>query len=207
MSDINSLRLQLNYLTIKKNNVLEKIDTINNQILHMGMEYIKSNHLNLTTPIEYLPLYSTDVIELYIKDLYGPNVIWGQTPTTNLINNPYVIFNIITPILSPILIYMSGIQYLSPELYKHKLITYLINVGVQNTNVPTIYCKYCKECDHEIENCHNMICSYCNQQGHTIKNCNVVPCNYCNQKGHRKFRFCLKTGNKIITCPYYREVY
>jgi len=206
MSEIDYLRLQLNHLTIKKDNVLHKIDTINNQILQMGMEYIKTTHLNITTPVEYLPLYSIDVIEKHIKDLFGPNILWGPTPITNLVNNPYIMFDFTTPVLLPIIKYMSYIQYLSPELYKHKLITYLINVGVHNATVPTVYCKYCKECTHEIQNCHNMVCTYCNEQGHTIKNCNVVPCNYCNQKGHRKFKFCLKTGNKIITCPYYREV-
>jgi hypothetical protein len=201
MTDIYYLRYELNNLMNKKNDILQKIYLCQNNITNLALEYITTNHLNVTTPIEYVHLYPIDVIETHIKDLFGYNVIWGDIPHSNLVNNPYFIFDPTTPVLLPMLKYMNSIEYLSPDQYKFKLITYLTNTGVHNNIKSPLFCKYCKEGGHEIHNCHNMICSYCEEQGHTIKNCHVVPCNFCGTLGHRKFQICLKTGNKIITCP------
>jgi hypothetical protein len=192
------MRFQLNHLTNTKNEIIQKIDTINTSILNLAIEYAKTNHLNITTPIEYVSQYPIDVIETHIKDLFGSNVMWGIVP---FCGNPYFIFDPTTPVLMPLIKYMNYIEYLSPDQYKYKLITYLTNIGIHNNIKSPIFCKYCKEGGHEIHNCHNMVCSYCNEQGHTIKNCHIVPCNFCGTQGHRKFRICLKTGIKIFTCP------
>ena len=58
--------------------------------------------------------------------------MWGIVPYSNLINNPYFIFDPTTPVLMPLIKYMNYIEYLSPDQYKYKLITYLTNIGIHN---------------------------------------------------------------------------
>jgi hypothetical protein len=208
MSDIIILRNELIELNNKQNKINDRINFINNQIKLMAEEYIKTNHLNVTTPIEYIYLYSIVDIEMHIKDMYGVNVIWGNTSTDNLVYNPHLIFDLTTPVLLPIMKFVNiGIQYISPDMYKYKLITFLKNKDLEyNLKFPTIYCKYCKEPGHKIKECQKLICYYCHEYGHSTRNCEIKPCIHCNECGHEKFKICPDTGVTIITCPNYKKL-
>jgi hypothetical protein len=205
MSTINVLRNELIEINNKQQKINSRIFVINNQIKLMAEEYIKTNHLNVTTPIEYINEYSISDIEMHIKDIYGVNVIWGDTPIDNLVYNSQLIFDLTTPVLLPIMKFINiGIQYISPDMYKYKLVTFLKNKDLEhNLKFPSIYCKYCKEPGHKIKECPNLICSYCDKVGHSTRNCQIKPCLHCNQCGHEKFMICPKTGYRIITCPNY----
>lgn len=201
MSDINVLRNELIELNYKQQKINDRINYINNQIKLMAEEYSKTNHLNVTTPVEYIDQYSISDIEMHIKDMYGVNIIWGDTPTNHLLNNPLLIFDLTTPILVPIMKFVNyGIQYISPDMYKYKLVTFLKN---KNLTKPIIYCNYCKEPGHIIKECQKLICHYCHEHGHSTRNCQIKPCLYCNKCGHEKFKICKDTGLTIITCPNY----
>ena len=203
MSDINMLRNELIELNNKQQRINIKINYITNQIKLMAEEYSKTNHLNVTTPIEYIDQYSISDIELHIKDMYGINVIWGDTPIDNLLNNSQLIFDLTTPVLLPIMKFVNySLQYLPPDMYKYKLITFLKN---KNFTAPFIYCNYCKEIGHKIKDCSKLICSYCHEHGHSTRKCQIKPCLYCNQCGHEKFMICPDTGLTIITCPNYKN--
>jgi len=163
------LRHTLIELNIKKEKINTQINDINNQIKIMAEEYVKTNHLNITTPIEYIQLYSIETIENHIKDLYGKNVIWGATPISNLLTKLNLTFDRTTPVLFPIMNFLNvGTQYITHDMYKYKLIIFL-----KNKQPPSYYCKYCKNINHDILDCPKMICSYCNVQGHSIKYCEI----------------------------------
>lgn len=203
MSDIIVLRNTLIELNNKQLKINDRINCINNQIKLMAEEYSKTNHLNVTTPIEYIDQYSIGVIEMHIKDMYGLNIIWGDTPTDNLVYNSQLIFDLTTPVLLPIMKFINyGLQYISLDMYKYKLVTFLKNKNLANFN---IYCKYCKESGHIIKDCQKLICSYCQEYGHSTRNCQIKPCIHCHQCGHEKFMICPDTGFTIITCPNYKK--
>lgn len=78
------------------------------------------------------------------------------------------------------------------------------------SKIDKLFCRYCKENGHELEECPKIKCRRCGCRGNIDKNCTVDVCDHCQKVGHtidncyrynNICRFCKMSGHAINNCP------